>query len=332
MAVKSIIKEGINLFSNCLKKTELTTKIGETEICSIFRGNRHIGSKVKYPNGITSETSITNRFSLTQEGEFVPMRVYKTVTKMPDGKQIVEKNKLLKVGTNVEVKSTTTTSVSSSRHIKQPEKQTTHVTTPEVQTAEEVKTVIPSAEMKETSPIKELVKQSSKTSNSKHTFLGISNDKDVTNWALAITYLGLIPAGVGLFLLATSKGPKTNYDFSYTTTSKKSTQTPEVKQKTGVKQELIEYAPKRGENWISILKAKYGVDDVTAKAMAHRIKDMCYDDSLAAKQAPIMYLPKVWNFNGKTYQYSDSIDVDKCKEFSDKVKTEMGKMSKDLQY
>lgn len=95
---------------------------------------------------------------------------------------------------------------------------------------------------------------------------------------------------------------------------------------------LKEYIPQRGEYWISILQAKYGVDDVTAHKMANKIKEMIYGDSRAAKQSPVMYLPETWTFEGKTYTYNDSIDAAKTNDFTDEVKTEMGKMGKDLKY
>lgn len=96
--------------------------------------------------------------------------------------------------------------------------------------------------------------------------------------------------------------------------------------------ELKEYTPKKGEYWISILKAKYGVDDITAQKMANKIKEMIYDDAKAAKQTPVMYLPETWTFEGKTYSYNDKTEVSKTDNYSDEVKTEMGKMSKDLKY
>lgn len=96
--------------------------------------------------------------------------------------------------------------------------------------------------------------------------------------------------------------------------------------------ELNEYTPQKGEYWISILKAKYGVDDVTAQKMANKIKEMIYDDPKASKQTPIMYLPQTWTFEGKTYQYNDNAQADKTENYSDDVKTEMGKMGKDLKY
>lgn len=96
--------------------------------------------------------------------------------------------------------------------------------------------------------------------------------------------------------------------------------------------ELKEYIPQRGEYWISILKAKYGVDDLTAQKMANKIKEMVYDDSKASKQTPVMYLPGVWTFEGKTYYYDENIAVAKTENYSDNVKTEMGKMSKDIKY
>lgn len=95
---------------------------------------------------------------------------------------------------------------------------------------------------------------------------------------------------------------------------------------------MIEYTPKKGEYWVSILKAKYGVDDKTATEMAHRIKEAIYDDPKAAKQSPIMYLPKVWDFNGKRYEYTDSNNIEKTTQFSEDVKTEMGKMNRNLNY
>ena len=96
--------------------------------------------------------------------------------------------------------------------------------------------------------------------------------------------------------------------------------------------ELKEYTPQKGEYWISILKAKYGVDDVTAQKMANKIKEMVYDDPKASKQTPIMYLPQTWTFEGKTYQYKENATVVTTDNYSDNVKTEMGKMGKDLKY
>ncbi|MCQ2753631.1 MAG: hypothetical protein MJ231_01120 [bacterium] len=100
----------------------------------------------------------------------------------------------------------------------------------------------------------------------------------------------------------------------------------------GEEQELNEYTPQKGEYWTAILKAKYGVDDATALRMAHRIKEVIYGDSTAAKQSPVMYLPQTWIFEGNTYKYNDSAKVETTSEFSDDVKTEKGKMDKDLQY
>lgn len=95
---------------------------------------------------------------------------------------------------------------------------------------------------------------------------------------------------------------------------------------------MIEYTPQKGEYWVSILKGKYGVDDKTAQKMTWQIKQAIYDDPKTAKQSPIIYLPKVWDFEGKRYEYSDSNNIEKTTEFSDSVKTEMGKMSKDIKY
>ena len=96
--------------------------------------------------------------------------------------------------------------------------------------------------------------------------------------------------------------------------------------------ELKEYIPQKGEYWISILKAKYGVDDAMARKMANKIKEIVYDDPKASKQTPVMYLPKTWTFEGKTYHYKESTKAVTTKEYSDDVKTEMGKMSKDIKY
>ncbi len=96
--------------------------------------------------------------------------------------------------------------------------------------------------------------------------------------------------------------------------------------------ELKEYTPQKGEYWISILKAKYGVDDVTAQKMANKIKEMIYDNPKASKQTPVMYLPQTWTFEGKTYQYNDNVHVEKTDNYSDDVKTEMGKMGKEIKY
>ena len=99
----------------------------------------------------------------------------------------------------------------------------------------------------------------------------------------------------------------------------------------GVDSELKKYTPKRGENWSKILKAKYGTDEVTAVRMAHRIKDVIYDDSLASKQTPVMYLPQNWKFDGKVYNYNDSAQVQTGK-LGGNVKTEMGKMNPQIKY
>ena len=95
---------------------------------------------------------------------------------------------------------------------------------------------------------------------------------------------------------------------------------------------MIEYTPKKGEYWTSILKAKYGVDDNTALEMANKIKEAIYDNPKAAKQPPIMYLPKTWEFNGKIYEYQENTSVEATHKFSPDVKTEMGKMDKDLEF
>ncbi|MCM1003706.1 MAG: hypothetical protein NC408_05120 [Candidatus Gastranaerophilales bacterium] len=96
--------------------------------------------------------------------------------------------------------------------------------------------------------------------------------------------------------------------------------------------ELKEYTPQKGEFWVSILKAKYDTDDITAQKMANKIKEMIYDDPKAAKQTPVMYLPETWTFEGTTYHYNENAPVEITKNYSDDVQTEMGKMSKDLKY
>ena len=96
--------------------------------------------------------------------------------------------------------------------------------------------------------------------------------------------------------------------------------------------ELKEYVPQKGEYWISILKARYGADEKTAQKMANKIKEMIYGDAKASKQTPVMYLPETWTFDGTTYKYNDNTKADKTEKYSDNVKTEMGKMSKDLKY
>lgn len=95
---------------------------------------------------------------------------------------------------------------------------------------------------------------------------------------------------------------------------------------------LVEYIPRKGEYWISILKAKYGVNEEIAQKMANKIKEMIYDDAKVAKQTPIMYLPETWIFEGKTYTYNKDVVPEKTSEYSDEVKTEQGKMAKDLKY
>lgn len=91
------------------------------------------------------------------------------------------------------------------------------------------------------------------------------------------------------------------------------------------------YTPQEGEYWTGILQEKYDVDYETALKMTHRIKDVIYDDSLAAKQSPVMYLPKEWAFEGKTYKLNEN-KVNAKGDFSEDVKTEMGKMNKDIVY
>ncbi len=100
----------------------------------------------------------------------------------------------------------------------------------------------------------------------------------------------------------------------------------------GENTELKEYTPQKGEFWVSILKAKYGTDDITAQKMANKIKEMIYDNPKAAKQTPVMYLPETWAFEGTTYHYNESTPVETTQNYSDDVQTEMGKMSKDLKY
>ena len=104
------------------------------------------------------------------------------------------------------------------------------------------------------------------------------------------------------------------------------------KQAFGEDTELKEYIPQKGEYWVSILKAKYGVDYTTARKMANKIKEMVYNDPKAAKQTPVMYLPQTWVFEGKTYNYNENAVVTTTDNYSNDVKTEMGKMSKDIQY
>lgn len=100
----------------------------------------------------------------------------------------------------------------------------------------------------------------------------------------------------------------------------------------GEEAELKEYTPQKGEYWISILKAKYGVDDAVAEKMAHKIKEVIYGDPLIGKQSPVMYLPETWTFEGNTYKFNNDNLPEKTINYSDDVKTEMGKMSKDIKY
>lgn len=95
---------------------------------------------------------------------------------------------------------------------------------------------------------------------------------------------------------------------------------------------MIEYIPQKGEYWTSILKAKYGVDETTAQKMAWKIKQVIYDDPKAPKQSPIIYLPKVWDFGGKRYEYIENSKPKTTSEFSNEIKTDMGKMKKDIKY
>ncbi len=96
--------------------------------------------------------------------------------------------------------------------------------------------------------------------------------------------------------------------------------------------QLIEYKPQKGEYWISILKAKYGVNDEIAQKMANKIKEMIYGDSKAAKQTPVMYLPETWMFEGNTYNFNTTAVPEKTTIYSDDVRTEQGKMTKELKY
>jgi len=66
--------------------------------------------------------------------------------------------------------------------------------------------------------------------------------------------------------------------------------------------------------------------------MANKIKEKIYGDAKAAKQTPIMYLPRTWSFEGNIYNYNDSIVPEKTTNYSDNIKTEQGKMTKDLKY
>ena len=95
---------------------------------------------------------------------------------------------------------------------------------------------------------------------------------------------------------------------------------------------LVEYIPQKGEYWVSILKAKYGVSDETALKMANKIKEMIYGDAKVAKQTPIMYLPQTWNFEGNAYNFNDSAIPERAQNYSNEVKTEQGKMTKEIEY
>lgn len=106
----------------------------------------------------------------------------------------------------------------------------------------------------------------------------------------------------------------------------------QYRQVFGEDAELKEYTPQKGEYWTSILKAKYGVDEAVALRMTHKIKDIIYEDSLVAKQSPVMYLPETWTFEGKTYHYDEKAAVETTDNYSEEIKTEMGKMSKDIKY
>lgn len=91
---------------------------------------------------------------------------------------------------------------------------------------------------------------------------------------------------------------------------------------------LREYTPQKGEYWTSILKAKYGVDDATAKKMTNKIKSMIYDNPTIGKQPPVMYLPEKWEFENEIYYYIEDSQPEKTTKFSNDVKTEMGKVDK----
>ena len=45
-----------------------------------------------------------------------------------------------------------------------------------------------------------------------------------------------------------------------------------------------------------------------------------------------MYLPENWTFEGKTYNYNANAIPARTSDYSDNVKTEQGKMTKDLKY
>jgi len=386
------------------KRTERVNLIGKTKINTIFRGNRHIGSKIKYADGTTAETSVRRTLGVTEAGEVAPAKVFKTTTQMPDGTKVIAKDKLIKAGEKVEVKSSTTTKTASSRKVKQPAKPVVEEPQVEIKPPVEEK-----PHVSKFPGIKKLPPEAAKYLNWING-LAMAAGIGIVGYALVESlanchWTSSVPDEKDNktedkvndpFLLRSCSSPKgkpavtgnpeskqgntdeeryfdpfllrscsSSKDKPAVTGNPKSKQEntdeeryfdpfifrscsspkkepvkiektkPQQKIKAEPKekkQDLVEYTPKRGESWISILKAKYGVDDVTAMAMAHRIKYMCYDDSLASKQSPVMYLPRVWNFNNKTYYYNDSTDAGRCREFSDEVKTEMGKMSKELVY
>lgn len=157
-------------------------------------------------------------------------------------------------------------------------------------------------------------------------------------------YLGLTAAMAALTVFTALHTRVTNKDVKYVKDESRPSQ-PEP-QNSGIKNEweakfkqafgedtkLKEYTPQSGEYWISILQAKYGADGVTAQKMANKIKELIYGDPKAAKQSPVMYLPETWTFEGKTYKYNENTTPDRTKDFSDKVKTEMGEMNKNIKY
>lgn len=157
-------------------------------------------------------------------------------------------------------------------------------------------------------------------------------------------YFGLSAAMAVLTVITALNARVTNKDVKYVKDESRPSQ-PEP-QNSGIKNEweakfkqafgedtkLKEYTPQSGEYWISILQAKYGTDNVTAQKMANKIKELIYGDPKAAKQSPVMYLPETWNFEGKTYKYHEGSVPEKTENFSDEVKTEMGKMGKEIKY
>lgn len=170
------------------------------------------------------------------------------------------------------------------------------------------------------------------------------SDQAKSNRRAGRFYLGLTAAMTALTVLTALHARVRNKDVKYVKDKSAPSQSEQLN--NGIKNEwkgkfiqafgedanLKEYTPQKGEYWISILQAKYGTDNVTAQKMANKIKELIYGDPKAAKQSPVMYLPETWTFEGKTYKYNENITPTRTENFSDKVKTESGKMNPNIKY